>query len=162
MVGCSNMARMADNDEAVRSHSGAAYLSRTAGRVNLSVLIGAHTTKIAIVKEGDELIAKEVHFDVHGNKYSVRANKEIILSAGKCKSLSMRHFFNCASSLGSYQSPQILELSGIGKASVLNQFSIETLLELPVGENLQEHILVSTSTGFTDEASGEWSISATY
>ncbi|KAF7977585.1 hypothetical protein HWV62_3176 [Athelia sp. TMB] len=136
MVGCSNMARMADNDEALRSHSGAAYLPRTAGRSNISVLIGAYTTKIAFAKEGSELVAKEVHFDANGNKYSVRANKEIILSAG------------------SYQSPQILELSGIGRASVLNQFGIETLLELPVGENLQEHILVSTSTGFTDEASG--------
>lgn len=44
-------------------------------------------------------------------------------------------------SAGSYQSPGLLELSGIGQASVLEAAGIEQLIDLPgVGENLQDHI----------------------
>ncbi|GJJ13595.1 hypothetical protein Clacol_007851 [Clathrus columnatus] len=47
--------------------------------------------------------------------------------------------------LGAYQSPQLLELSGIGLRSVLGKHNIETKVELPVGENLQDHMLVFVS-----------------
>lgn len=83
MVGMNNVARMVDNEEGTRSHSGAAYLPRTAGRNNISILVGAYTTKIAITKQGHELVAKQVHFDVDGTNHVVRANKEVILSAGQ-------------------------------------------------------------------------------
>ncbi|KAK6356710.1 hypothetical protein TWF718_001052 [Orbilia javanica] len=64
------------------------------------------------------------------------ATKEVILSAG------------------AFQSPQILETSGIGQSSVLSAAGIQTILNLPgVGENLQDHIYVSTAyqlkPGFT-------------
>ncbi|KZP25967.1 GMC oxidoreductase [Athelia psychrophila] len=140
MVGMNNVTRMVDNEDGTRSHSGAAYLPRTAGRNNISVLVGAYTTKIAIAKEGHELVAKQVHFDVDGTNHVVRANEEVILSAG------------------AYQTPQILELSGIGKTSVLSKFGIETLLELPVGDNLQEQLLISTNASLTDEAVSNLSV----
>lgn len=38
---------------------------------------------------------------------------------------------------GAYQSPQLLELSGIGSRHILEKHGIETKVELPVGENLQ-------------------------
>ena len=42
---------------------------------------------------------------------------------------------------GSLQSPQLLQLSGVGPAALLRQFGIELVHELPgVGENLQDHI----------------------
>ena len=43
------------------------------------------------------------------------------------------HFFL----LGTFKTPQLLELSGIGDRSLLKSFGIETLIDLPgVGENL--------------------------
>ena len=42
--------------------------------------------------------------------------------------------------LGAYNTPRLLELSGIGNPAILSQFNIPTVVDLPaVGENLQEH-----------------------
>ena len=58
-----------------------------------------------------------------GIKKIVRANKEVILSAG------------------AIQSPQILQLSGVGPAKLLQEFNIPLVHDLPgVGENLQDHL----------------------
>ncbi|EGX51403.1 hypothetical protein AOL_s00054g102 [Orbilia oligospora ATCC 24927] len=64
------------------------------------------------------------------------ATKEVILSAG------------------AFQSPQILETSGIGQSSLLAKAGIKTIINLPgVGENLQDHVYVSVAyqlkPGFT-------------
>lgn len=54
--------------------------------------------------------------------------------------------------------PQLLELSGIGKASVLNQFGIKQLkgMELPVGENLQDHLMIDMTFTLTQAAQSEF------
>lgn len=44
---------------------------------------------------------------------------------------------------GTVGSPQLLQLSGIGPSSLLNQFGIKQNLDLPVGYNLQDHLTVS-------------------
>ena len=68
--------------------------------------------------------ATAVHFSYNDKSYEVAATKEIILSAG------------------SFQDPQLLELSGIGDAKILSSFGIETKIDLPgVGENLREYQL---------------------
>lgn len=67
-------------------------------------------------------MAHSVAFVVNGTTYTVSAKKEIILSAGV------------------FQSPQLLELSGIGNATLLKSLGISPLIDLPgVGENLQDH-----------------------
>ncbi|XP_063618367.1 ecdysone oxidase-like [Cydia splendana] len=43
-------------------------------------------------------------------------------------------------SAGTYNSPKLLQLSGIGPKSLLNLLDIPTVQQLPVGENLQEHV----------------------
>ena len=63
-----------------------------------------------------------VHYIKDGREHYVRALKEIILSAG---------------ALGS---PKILMLSGVGPAEHLNSLSIPVLQDLPVGQNLQDHV----------------------
>ena len=46
------------------------------------------------------------------------------------------------------KSPQILELSGIGRRNVLGKLNIPVKVDLPgVGENLQEHAMVRISWG---------------
>ena len=74
-------------------------------------------------KTGGDCIATGVRF-VHKNReHMVPVSGEIIISAG------------------SLQSPQILELSGIGNPDVLKAAGIETNIANPnVGENLQDHM----------------------
>jgi choline dehydrogenase-like flavoprotein len=60
-----------------------------------------------------------------GSREAIGAEREVILCAG------------------AYQSPQLLLLSGIGPAQQLRRFGIEQVSELPVGENLQDHPVVT-------------------
>ncbi len=89
------------------------------------VLTGTHVSRILLEEsmvDGEDLpdCCKGVEFEVDGKKYVVRADKEVILSAG------------------AFQSPQILELSGIGHPSILTKAGVDVRLENPnVGENLQ-------------------------
>ncbi|CZS96463.1 related to alcohol oxidase [Rhynchosporium agropyri] len=63
----------------------------------------------------------------------ITAKREVILSAG------------------SFQSPGLLEVSGIGKKSVLDAAGITQLINLPsVGENLQDHIRIQSSYQLKD------------
>lgn len=63
-----------------------------------------------------------------GLAYTLSANKEVILSAG------------------TFQSPQLLMVSGVGPSSTLSQFGIDTISNLPgVGQNMWDHIFFGPS-----------------
>lgn len=105
--------------EAKRSTSASAYYAPNAARPNLSVLTGAHVHQI-LFSNSSEPIATGVSFSVAEKDYAVTASAEIILAAG------------------SFQSPQILELSGIGSKKLLQEHGIKVVVDNPnVGENLQ-------------------------
>jgi choline dehydrogenase-like flavoprotein len=140
LTGVSNISRCVDNETGTRQHAGVTYLHRVMGRGNISVLVGAHVTKIIFSEASGDLVARAVEFNVDGTGYIVNANKEIVLSAG------------------AYQTPQLLELSGIGKKSILDQYEIKSLVDLPVGENLQDHLMVSLNFGLTAEAQAALSV----
>jgi choline dehydrogenase-like flavoprotein len=73
----------------------------------------------------DHLRATGVDVIVGGKTFTVNAGKEVLLCAGVI------------------QSPQLLEVSGIGSQSRLEQYGIKTLIDNPnVGENLQDHVMV--------------------
>ncbi|KAF8958575.1 GMC oxidoreductase [Flammula alnicola] len=113
-----------------RSCSATAYLLPNLGRPNLSVLTDALVSHIIFgdALKGQDLTATGVEF-IHGGKlYTVKANKEVILSAG------------------AINSPKILELSGIGRPDVVSKIGVDLKLDLPgVGENVQEHSFVGVS-----------------
>ena len=110
---------------ASRSYAGTAYYKPNAARKNLQVLTGALVTKVIFAPAKEPLSATGVTFTVDGGSYTVSASKEIILCAG------------------TFQSPQLLELSGIGNAALLKSKGIEVLYDNPnVGENLQDHAYV--------------------
>jgi choline dehydrogenase len=101
-----------------RASTARAYLHPAMKRRNLTVLTKAQTTRILI--EGKRAIGVEYLRD--GKIERVYADREIVLSAG------------------TYSSPQMLMLSGIGPADQLRTMGIDVVQDLPgVGENLQEH-----------------------
>ncbi|KDR78171.1 hypothetical protein GALMADRAFT_155158 [Galerina marginata CBS 339.88] len=112
-----------------RSSSASAYLVPNIDRPNLKVLTGALVSRIIfdLATTGKERTATAVEF-IHGHEnYEVNVEKEVILSAG------------------AVNSPQILELSGIGQPEVLTRVGIDVEIDLPgVGENVQEHTAILT------------------
>ena len=88
------------------------------------MLLSEATVQEVVLEESEgEWVAKGVRF-VHGGKeHVVATEREVIICAG------------------SVQSPQLLELSGIGNPRVLKGAGIETKIDNPnVGENLQDHM----------------------
>ncbi|KAK1985563.1 hypothetical protein LZ30DRAFT_809136 [Colletotrichum cereale] len=113
--------------EGVRSFSGNAYLEPAMGRENLVVESGAIVQRVIFESTKSGMIqglrAVGVFYEKSGVKTMVEAKKEVIICGG------------------TFGSPQILELSGIGSKAVLEACGITCLVDLPgVGENLQDHL----------------------
>jgi choline dehydrogenase len=103
----------------VRCSTANAYLKPVLHRDNLTVITHALTKRVIL--EGKKAVG--IEFENNGTTQQVKANREVILSAG---------------SIGS---PHILQMSGIGPVNVLKEAGIEVLHELPgVGENLHDHL----------------------
>jgi choline dehydrogenase-like flavoprotein len=106
-----------------RQSAAVAFLRPALARPNLTVTTAAHATRIML--EGRRAIG--VEWLRGGKADAVRADREVILSAG------------------AVQSPQLLQLSGIGPAQLLRQHGIPVAVDLPgVGENLQDHYQART------------------
>ena len=93
----------------VRCSTANAYLKPVLHRENLTVITEALTKRVIL----EDRKADGVEFEKNGDTQQVKANKEVILSAG---------------SIGS---PHILQMSGIGPANVLKEAGIDVLHELP-------------------------------
>lgn len=103
-----------------RSYAASAYLAPILDRPNLKVLTEAMASKVIL--EGDT--ATGVKFIRAGETYTVTTKQEVVISCG------------------AFQSPQVLELSGIGDPEVLKAAGVECQVPLPaVGANLQDHPL---------------------
>ena len=98
-----------------------AFLNPAKKRSNLKVVTNAFVTRILL----DSKTARGVEFSKGGQGgelSQVSAKKEVILSGG------------------TINSPQLLQLSGIGEGALLRSLGIEVVHELPgVGENLRDH-----------------------
>lgn len=116
-----------DPQTVTRSSSAAAYYRPVAHRPNLAVLTEALVCRIILEKEQDgDHIAQGAQYTHHGRSFTATATKEVIVCAG------------------SVQSPQILELSGIGHPDVLAKAGVETKVpSRMVGENLQDHMMAA-------------------
>jgi choline dehydrogenase-like flavoprotein len=95
-----------------------AYLRRAESRRNLAVRTGAHVTRLIL--DGRKVTG--VEYEQNGHRHRVHARREVILAAG------------------AVQTPQILELSGIGDPLHLAGVGIETHHALMgVGNNYRDH-----------------------
>lgn len=105
-----------------RVSASTAYIKPALGRPNLAVQSGALARRV--VFEGKKCVGVEI--DTPAGLTVIRANREVILSGG------------------SYNSPQLLMLSGVGPAEHLRSHGIEVVHDSQgVGRNLQEHPCVS-------------------
>jgi choline dehydrogenase len=102
----------------IRWNASKAFLRPAIRRSNLTIITGAHTQRL--VFEGKRCVGVEYRGDT---EYVAHARCEVILSAG------------------AVNSPQLLELSGIGNGTHLQQLGIDVVQDLSgVGENLQDHL----------------------
>jgi len=109
-----------------RRHSAAtAFLKPAMSRSNLTVYTNTLVKQVLI--ENDRAVGVEV-IRGRNNIEKILANKEVILSAG------------------SFNSPQILMLSGVGDKDELKKAGIACKVELPgVGKNLQDHLFMGVT-----------------
>jgi len=104
----------------LRCSAAKGYLNPAKKRSNLKIVVKAHVQKINFAGKK----AEGVSYYVDNELYTVKANKEVILSAG---------------AIGS---PHILQVSGVGEEQKLKKHGIEIVHELKgVGQNLQDHLM---------------------
>lgn len=119
-----------------RSYSASAYYALAAERMNLKVILGATADKILLEGTSTDggLAAHTVIFRTQdGTEHKAQAKCEVILAAG------------------AFQTPKLLELSGIGGRRLLEKLGITCKLDMPaVGENLQDHLMTGISFEVTD------------
>jgi len=103
-----------------RLSAAGAYLHPVMDRPDLKVVTRAHATRILF--EGTRAVG--VEYRRRGRLAEARAG-EVVLCGG------------------AINTPQLLQLSGVGPAGVLSEAGVEPLVDLPgVGENLQDHLEV--------------------
>nr|XP_027201587.1 uncharacterized protein LOC113795591 [Dermatophagoides pteronyssinus] len=109
-----------------RCSTGNSYLDPNPYPENLHIMARSLVTRILFERNNqtNNITAVGVEFNHNGNNYTVRANREVILSAG------------CIGS------PQLLLLSGVGPRKHLEELNITVIADLPVGENFQDHVFI--------------------
>ena len=106
-----------------RSSSSKAFLKPAMNRQNLTVMTNVLVERIVI----SDRQAKGIKVNHNGEPMEIMANQEVILSAG------------------AIQSPQLLQLSGIGPGKLLKELGIPVIVDRPaVGGNLQDHYQMRT------------------
>jgi choline dehydrogenase len=105
--------------DGVRSSTAAGYLKQARRRPNLKVVSEALATRV--VFNGRR--AAGVEYLAGGQKCNARANAEVIVASG------------------AFNSPQLLQLSGVGPAALLQSHGIAVVADAPgVGDDLNDHI----------------------
>jgi choline dehydrogenase len=106
----------------VRVSTSNAYLRPIMRRANLTVQQHALATRLLF----DGTQSTGVEYLQHGARHTAQARREVIVAAG------------------AINSPQLLELSGVGDATLLKRFDIPVIVDVPaVGRGLQDHLAVN-------------------
>ncbi len=109
-----------DAKNVTRCSARKAYYDPSASRANLDILVTNFVARVITV--GSRAVGVDIVTRRTSAKTTVSANKEVILAAG------------------AIHTPQILQLSGVGPASVLESLNITVVQDLPgVGANFQDH-----------------------
>ncbi|KAK6723231.1 hypothetical protein SNK04_002082 [Fusarium graminearum] len=120
----------------LRSSSYDGYLKQAISRKNLDVLYYAPVMQLLSKTDGERPKVTGVRFMDHptGRSHQVHASKEVIVS------------------MGAFQSPQLLMVSGLGPSSELDKFAIEpVLVNENIGRNLNDHSVFSIMARVEDD-----------
>lgn len=133
-LGAVNAPGSVDPDKFTRSSAAAGYLKPDVrSRKNLHIVTKATVQHILLKEENGSTIARGVRYTTDDGQSHDVHGREVILSGGV------------------FNSPQILELSGIGNPKILQALNVESIVDLPgVGENLQDHAMVGISLESTE------------
>lgn len=104
----------------MRCSAADAYLGPALARENLTVRARALATRV--VFDGTHATGVEIALP-DGEAEIVSASREVILAAG------------------AYESPKLLMLSGVGPEAALAPLGLPVVSDLPVGQNLQDHVM---------------------
>ena len=127
MGGYSDMSTI-DPTTKTRSYAASGYAAPSMDRPNLKFIFGAEIQKILLRRSELDAEAHGVGAHIGGQTRTIKAHKEVILAAGV------------------FQTPKLLELSGIGGHELLDKHGINTVIDNPnVGENLQDHLMTGIS-----------------
>lgn len=122
-----------DPETKTRSYAASAYGLPAMKRSNVTIIPACQVQKLLLVQSETGLKADGVEALVGGKVKTFIATKEVILAAGV------------------YNTPKLLELSGIGDKGLLERLGIPVLLDLAgVGENLQDHLMTGVSYEVND------------
>lgn len=103
-----------------RSSSAVAYLNPARKRKNLTIDVRAHATRVMM----SGTTATGVEYVKDGFVIQASARREVILASG------------------TFNTPQLLMLSGIGPAAHLKEMGVKPVVDVAVGKNLQDHLAV--------------------
>ncbi|HZL31739.1 MAG TPA: GMC family oxidoreductase N-terminal domain-containing protein [Pseudolabrys sp.] len=124
-----------------RNSTAVAYLKPARSRSNLRIITGAHATRVLF--EGTRATGVEYRQD--GRTLTAKANAEVILAGG------------------AYNSPQLLQLSGVGPGALLRSFGIAPVADLKgVGEGLKDHFNASLIYRLAEASSTANELGASY
>ncbi|KAI7204990.1 hypothetical protein D0869_00275 [Hortaea werneckii] len=116
-----------------RSHAGTAYLEPALARGNLTLITNVSVNKLIVERHNDTPIVRGVVYSQDNVSYEARVKMEVVLAAG------------------AFNTPKIMELSGIGDPQILEKYGIATSAAVPgVGKGLQDHIRPGISFELTD------------
>ncbi|XP_032528003.2 ecdysone oxidase-like [Danaus plexippus] len=113
--------------EKKRQSSAEGYLTRAKSRDNLHLVKNTIANRILFDSNNNAIGVECASLD--GRVFKVFARKEVVISAG------------------AFNTPKLLKLSGIGPRAELESFGIKVISDLPVGENLQDHLAVVLAHG---------------
>ena len=106
-----------------RCSAAVGYLKQARGRSNLTIEVNALASRVMF----DGRRASAVEYRVKGKPRVARAGREIVLSGG------------------AINSPQLLQLSGVGPGDLLKEHGIDVVHDVPgVGANLQDHLQIKS------------------
>jgi choline dehydrogenase-like flavoprotein len=100
------------------------------------VLAGANVGKVRLSTDATPRATGVEFRDQNGNTYTVSASREVIMATGSIKT------------------PVILQQSGIGPSSFLSAAGVPVRVNLPIGQNLIDQVLTTTTFRFSGSAGG--------
>ncbi|KAL1855180.1 hypothetical protein Plec18170_004596 [Paecilomyces lecythidis] len=122
LLGSSNQLLTIGADTMVRDSSETSFL-RKLGLKNPNLIVYPNTLATRVLFDNNKR-AVGIEIDFGGRNYILNATAEVILSAG------------------AFLSPQLLMVSGVGPANILQKYGIEVIADRPgVGQNLTDHTL---------------------